>query len=139
MNGPGFDRPLNRMTVPEVLEGEGGFVNFIRALRLSGVGDMLERKGPYTVFAPSDGLFNIRTIGALVGSAGLGDMLYRLIVPGRYTSADLRRLQVLRTVNGQPLVIISGETIEVNGAVIVKPDIPYDKGIIHEINKGQYD
>jgi uncharacterized surface protein with fasciclin (FAS1) repeats len=135
MTGPEFEKPLNQMTVPEVLEGEGEFMNFIRALELSGVGDMLEKKGPYTVFAPADDVFNLRTAGGLIGSAMLDDLLYRFIVPGKYMSADLRRLQVLRTVNGYLLFIVSRDGIEVNGAVIVKPDVPYAKGIIHEINK----
>ncbi len=135
MSGPEFQRPLNQMTAPEVLEGEGMFVNFVRALGLSGVGDMLEKKGPYTVFAPADDVFNVHTVGAVLGSARLDDLLYHFIVPGKYTSADLRRLQVLRTVNGYPLAIVSRNGIEVNGATIIKPDVPYDKGIIHEINK----
>lgn len=135
MSEPEFERPLNQMTAPEVLGGEGRFVNFVRALELSGVGDILEKKGPHTVFAPADDVFNIHTVGALLGSARLGDLLYHFIVPGKYTSADLRRLQVLRTVNGYPLVIVSRNGIEVNGAMIVKPDVPYDKGIIHEINQ----
>jgi len=135
MSEPDFERPLNEMNASEVLEGEGRFVNFVRALGLSGVGDMLEKKGPYTVFAPADDVFNIHTVGAVLGSARLGDLLYHFIVPGKYTSADLRWLQMLRTVNGYPLVIVSRDGIEVNGAMIVKPDVPYDKGIIHEINK----
>jgi uncharacterized surface protein with fasciclin (FAS1) repeats len=135
MSEPELVRPLNDMTAREVLEGEGRFVNFVRALGLSGVGDMLEKKGPYTVFAPADDVFNAHTVGAVLGSARLDDLLYHFIVPGKYTSADLLRLQVLRTVNGYPLVIVARDGIEVSGAMIVTPDVPYNKGIIHEISK----
>jgi uncharacterized surface protein with fasciclin (FAS1) repeats len=135
MGEPEFERPLNQMTAPEVLEDEGRFVNFVRALGLSGAGGMLENKGPYTIFAPADDVFNVQTMGALLGSARLDDLLYHFIVPGKYMSADLRRLQLLRTVNGYPLVIVSHNSIEVNGATIIKPDVPYNRGVIHEINK----
>lgn len=133
MSRPEFERPLNEMTAPEVLESEGRFANFIRALGLSGVGGMLEKKGSYTVFAPADDVFNVHTVGALLGSARLDDLLYHFIVPGKYKFEDLHRLHLLKTVNGYPLVIVSHNGIEVNGAKIIKPDVPYNKGIIHEI------
>lgn len=125
--------PLNAMTAAEVLAEEGAFTNFIRALELSGVGDMLEKKGPYTVFAPMDDVFNTHTMGGIVGSAKLDELLWHFIVPGKYTYSDLQRLQVLKTVGGYPLIISFRDGVEVNGAEIVKPDVPYNKGIIHEI------
>ncbi len=134
MGEPEFERPLNQMPVPEVLEGEGRFANFGRALELAGVVDMVERKGPYTVFAPDDDVLNVHTIGVLPGSAMLEGLLDHFIVPGRYTAADLRRLQVLKTVSGYPLLIVSRDGIEVNGFKVTRPDVPYEKGIIHEIS-----
>ena len=129
-------RPLNDMTASEVLAEEGDFVNFGRALELSGVGGMLERKGPYTVFAPTDGVFNAETIGSIIGSAKLDMVLWHFIVPGKYTYADLQRLPVLKTVSGYPLLITPGDGgIRVSGAEIFKRDIPYNKGIIHEIDR----
>lgn len=127
-------RPLNDMSAPEVLMEEGVFTNFVRALEISGVSGMLEKKGPYTVFAPTDDMFNEHTIGSIIGSAKLEDVLWHFIVPGKYTCEDLGRLQVLKTVGGYPLFITTRDGIEVNGAKIFKPDLPYNKGIIHEIS-----
>ncbi len=128
-------RPLNEMTAAEVLAEEGGFSNFIRALEFSGVEDMLEKKGPYTVFAPMDDVFNEGTLGSVVGSARLEEALWHFIVPGKYAYQDLQRLQVLKTVGGYPLIISFRDGVQVNGAEIVKPDLPYNKGIIHGITK----
>lgn len=130
-------RPLNEMTASEVLAEEGMFTNFIRALELSGVGDMLEKKGPYTIFAPTDEVFNEYTMGGLVGSAKLDDLLWHFIVPGKYTYEDLHRLQLLKTVGGYLLRIEARDGIRVNGADIAKPDIPYNKGVIHVITKAE--
>jgi uncharacterized surface protein with fasciclin (FAS1) repeats len=134
MGMPEFLKRLNQMKAPEVLEGAGRFTNFVRALELSGVADRLERKGPYTIFAPDDDAFNFNTLGNVGGTAGLEDLLYRFIVVGRYVTEDLRRMQSLTTVNGYPLFISSGDGIQVNGAVVIKPDVPYEKGIIHEVS-----
>jgi len=128
-------RPLNAMTAAEVLAEEGEFSNFIRALELSGVGDMLEKKGPYTVFAPMDDVFNKYTMGGPVGSAKLDDLLWHFIVPGKYTYEGLHRLKTLKTVGGYMLMIEANDGIMVNGMALVKPDLPYNKGIIHGITK----
>jgi uncharacterized surface protein with fasciclin (FAS1) repeats len=129
-----YDRPLNDMTASEVLSDEGRFSNFTRALEISGVGDMLEKKGPYTVFAPVDDAFNEKTIGALTSTYRLADYLYNFIVPGKYLLRDIERLQVLQTAGGYPLVITCRDGIEVSGAGIIKPDVPFNNGIIHEID-----
>ena len=129
-----FDRPLNDMTVTEVLTEEGRFYNFIRALDLSGVGDKLERKGPYTIFAPVDDVFNKQVLGDMLSSMKIEQILYHFIVPGKYMFSDIQRLQVLQTVSGYPLVITARDGIEVSGADIIKPDVPYNKGVIHEIS-----
>ena len=128
-------RPLNDMTAQEVLAEEGNFTNFARALELSGVGGWLEKKGPYTVFAPSDDVFNQETIGGMIGAAKLDDLLWHFIVPGKYSFEDLHRLQMLMTVSGYPLIITTAGGIRVSGAEIIRPDIPYNKGIIHEIDR----
>jgi len=129
-------RPLNDMTAAEVLSEEGEFTNFIRAMEISGVGGLLEKKGPYTVFAPMDDVFNMEMLGGMIGSAKLDVVLGQFIVPGKYMLADLRSLQMLKTVSGYPLIITTDDGIKVNGLRIFKPDLPYNKGIIHEVAKG---
>ena len=128
-------KPLNDMTAPEVLEAEGRFTNFIRALEISGVGGLLEKKGPHTVFAPVDDAFNETTIGSMISSMKLDMVLHHFIVAGKYTLEDLKRQPLLKSVNGYPLVVSVGEDVEVNGARIIKPDVPYNRGIIHEIDR----
>jgi uncharacterized surface protein with fasciclin (FAS1) repeats len=129
-----YARPLNDMTASEVLRDEGRFTNFIRALDVSGVGDMLEKKGPYTVFAPGDEVFNEHNIGALTSTYRLMDYLNNFIVPGKYMLEDIERLQVLQTVGGHPLLVTFRDGVEVCGARIIKPNVPYNNGVIHEID-----
>lgn len=128
-----YARPLNDMTASEVLADEGRFSNFIRALEISGVGDILEKKGPYTVFAPVDDAFDEKSVGALTSTYRLADYLHNFIVPGKYLLRDIEQLQALQTAGGYPLLIACRDGVEVNGAVIIKPDVPFNNGVIHEI------
>jgi uncharacterized surface protein with fasciclin (FAS1) repeats len=128
-------QPLNDMTACEVLAGDREFSNFVRALELSGVGDMLEKKGPYTVFAPNDDAFNMETIGLMLSQTKLMHVLHHYIVPGKYEYANLEFLPGMITVIGFPLIIRKDTELTVNGARIIRPDMPYDKGIIHEIDR----
>lgn len=132
------ETPLNDMTAIEVLAGEGEFSNFARALDLSGVGDMLEKKGPYTVFAPNDEAFNMETVGGMLSQAKLMNVLHHYVVPGKYEYRNLERLPLLITVIGYPLVVKKNEELTINGAHILRPDIPYNKGIIHMIDQVLY-
>ncbi len=129
------ETPLNDMTASEVLASEGDFSNFVRALELSGVGDMLEKKGPYTVFAPNDEAFNIKTVGGMLSQAKLMNGLHHYIVPGKYEYKNLEKLPLLVTVIGYPLALKMNEELTINGAHILRPDIPYNKGIIHMIDQ----
>lgn len=78
-------------TIAATLQGDRSFGTLERVLENASLGAVLEGKGPYTVFAPSDAAF--------LGSAGdLGDeamkaqgaaMLRAHIVPGALTRADI--------------------------------------------------
>ncbi|HEY3421874.1 MAG TPA: fasciclin domain-containing protein [Methanocellaceae archaeon] len=132
------ETPLNDMTAIEVLSCEGEFSNFVRALELSGVGDMLEKKGPYTVFAPNDEAFNMETAGGMSSQARLMNALQYYVVPGRYDYRNLNNLPSLITVVGYPLALKKDHDLTINGAHILRPDIPYNKGIIHMIDQVLY-
>jgi len=122
---------LNEMTACEVISLEGGYDNFCRALQLSSVGDILEERGPYTVLAPPDDFFNASTLGLMISSIKLDGILRSFIVPGKYPLESIRRLHLLRAANGSLITVSCGDAVEVNGARIAKPDVPYNKGIIH--------
>jgi uncharacterized surface protein with fasciclin (FAS1) repeats len=132
------EKPLDDMTAIEVLTGEGEFSNFVRALELSGVGDMLEKKGPHTVFAPGDEAFNPETAGGMMSQFKLMNALRYYVVPGKYDFNSLNMLPVLITVTGHPLILKKERDLTINGAHIFRPDIPYNKGIIHMIDQLLY-
>ena len=57
------------------------------------------------------------------------------VVPGTYTSADLKNGQKLKTVEGQDLTVsIKDGTVKVNDATVEKADIETSNGVVHIID-----
>jgi uncharacterized surface protein with fasciclin (FAS1) repeats len=135
--------PAGRVEQKPILQTaaeDGEFNQFVQAIDYTGLRDLLEGEGPYTIFAPTDEAF------ARLSSDGremlmhdhkdLREMLKYHMVKGIVTSEDLRRLGSVRALEGRELSFYQwGEQTTVNGARIVKPDIACKNGIIHAIDR----
>jgi uncharacterized surface protein with fasciclin (FAS1) repeats len=116
----------------------GQFNTLAALLTKAGLVDTLKGPGPFTVFAPTDAAFAkipAETLAALGNDpAKLTAVLTYHVVPGRVLAADLQAGPVT-TVEGQPVnVSISGGTVKVNDATVVKTDIVASNGVIHVID-----
>lgn len=104
-------------------------------LKVTGIDKTLRADGPYTLFAPTDAGF--AELAHLMGPAAFQDlmthhdklraMVGNLIVPGRYTSGDLKARAVpatgavsLTTLAGTELELTFGRFTSGNGRVAVK-------------------
>jgi uncharacterized surface protein with fasciclin (FAS1) repeats len=131
----------SRESLIEVLKYEGIFTRFLDLLQRSGVGDEVRNKGPfrqYTVFAPVDDAFDHLTTGtieSLGGGEQMAILARRHIVPGKHTMVELEELNTLPTLSGYPLMVIRLNGLEIDDAKIVKPDIPYNYGLIQAIDR----
>ena len=112
------------------------------ALTAAGLADKATSGGPYTVFAPTNEAFDALPAGALDGllkpenKAKLAGILTYHVVPGSVMAADLKDGQELTTVDGKKLkVSISGSTVMVNGATVIKADVKSSNGVTHVINQ----
>ena len=83
----------------------------VAAVSAAGLVETLKGKGPFTVFAPTNAAFNklpAGTVDTLLkpeNKAMLTSVLTYHVVPGRYTSKDLKDGQTLKTVQGQNLTV----------------------------------
>lgn len=116
----------------------GGFTTLAKLLTAAGLVDTLKGAGPFTVFAPTDEAFakiDKATLDALANDkAKLTAVLTYHVVAGRVPAADVRAGQA-PTVNGQPITIsISGGTVMVDTAKVIKADVLATNGIIHVID-----
>ncbi|SDF47691.1 fasciclin domain-containing protein [Terriglobus roseus] len=126
---------------------------FATDMKSTGLEEKLNDKGPYTVFAPTDDAFKKLPAGTADGlrkpenSADLTKVLSYLVVPGKITSAKLKKM-VKKGHGTATLTSIEGETITVknaddvitltddkgNSAVILTADVPQKNGLIHIVD-----
>lgn len=123
----------------EALDRIGGVKTFIKLIQMTGLDDTLNTEGPFTVFAPNDEAFSElpekTTAELLANRDALTDVLNYHITPGELTSDDLDSNPSVQTLEGEDILIdILDDTIEVNDAAIIKPDISYNNGWIQVID-----
>lgn len=89
-DGTGAAAPSSR-TIAATLKDDGAFGTLERVLDNAALGDVLDGKGPYTVFAPSDAAFTASAgdLGDEAMKAQGAAMLRAHIVPGALTRADI--------------------------------------------------
>jgi uncharacterized surface protein with fasciclin (FAS1) repeats len=135
--------PAERVEQQPILQKaaeDGEFNQFLQAVDYTGLRNLLEGDGPYTIFAPTDEAFaRLSSDGRemlLHDHKDLRSMLEYHVVKGIVTSDDLRRLGSVRSLEGRELSFYQwGEQTTVNGARIVKADVWCKNGIIHAIDR----
>ena len=119
----------------------GSFTTLARALTAADLAATLKGPGPFTVFAPTDDAFAKLPAGTLdnllkpENKAMLRRVLTYHVVPGKVMAADVLKVTSARTVSGDMLSIkVSGGTVMVDKAGVVKTDIDASNGVIHVID-----
>jgi uncharacterized surface protein with fasciclin (FAS1) repeats len=116
----------------------GSFKTLATALQAAGLVETLKGPGPFTVFAPTDEAFAklpAGTVEALLkDKPRLIAVLTYHVVPGRVMAADVVKLTAAKTVAGGSLTIHADKSVTVDGAKVVKTDIPATNGVIHVID-----
>ncbi len=128
-------------TIVDVAAGAGSFTTLVAAVKAAGLAETLSGPGPFTVFAPTDAAFAKLPPGTVASllkpenKQKLRAILLYHVVKGDVMSTDLKDGESVKTLEGQPLTIgISGGTVNVSGATVVKADIPASNGVIHVID-----
>jgi uncharacterized surface protein with fasciclin (FAS1) repeats len=119
----------------------GTFNTLATGLQAAGLVDTLKGTGPFTVFAPTDDAFSKLppgTVESLLKPENrekLKAILLYHVVAGDVTAAQAMRMSSAKTVNGQDLKLtVSGGTVMVNDARVIKADISASNGVIHVID-----
>jgi len=119
----------------------GSFTTLAKALAAADLVTTLKGPGPFTVFAPTDDAFAKLPAGTLENllkpenKAMLRRVLTYHVVPGKVMAADVVKVSSAKTVSGQAVPIsVSGGTVKVDKARVVKTDIVASNGVIHVID-----
>jgi len=101
----------------------------------------LQGEGPFTVFAPTNAAFEklgdeqVQSLLQPENRDRLTKILAYHVVPGKLTAADLSDGQKLETVAGETLTVtVDGDTVMVNDATVVQPDVEASNGVVHVVD-----
>lgn len=124
--------------IVDIAVGAGSFNTLVTAVKAANLVDALKSPGPFTVFAPTDDAFAKLppgTIQTLVQNVPqLARILTFHVVAGKYTKADLEKLDFVTSLEGSPITLNFTDGFEVKNATVIAPDIEADNGIIHVID-----
>ena len=122
-------------------ESAGEFTTLVTALRAAGLVATLDGKGPFTVFAPTDAAFAKLPAGTVESllkpenKKKLTDILTYHVVAGNVKAAQVVKLSMAKTLNGQSVSItLNGSNVKINDANVTKADIAASNGTIHVID-----
>ncbi|HPA49133.1 MAG TPA: fasciclin domain-containing protein, partial [Methanofastidiosum sp.] len=124
-------------------------------VKAAGLVEVLSGPGPFTVFAPQDSAFAALPKGTLESllkdKAKLTEILKYHVVSGKHDLSELRKISgtqqgknKVKTLQGKELKVSSAkstagsnefETVMLENAVVIKPDILCSNGICHMIDK----
>jgi len=128
-------------TIVGVAQDAGTFQTLVAALSAADLASVLEGKGPFTVFAPTDEAFAklpAGTVDSLLRPENRGkliDILKYHVASGRVFATEALSAKSIKTLQGGTLnVRMDGKTARVGEAGIVKTDVDASNGVIHVID-----
>src|SRR6056297_1355200 len=140
LGGTAFAMAHSKDIVDTAVEA-GNFTTLAAALEAAGLVETLKGEGPFTVFAPTDEAFAALpegTVESLLEPENqdqLASILTYHVVPGSVMSGDLSDGMTAETVQGQEVTISIGDSVMVNEATVVTPDVEASNGVIHVIDQ----
>jgi uncharacterized surface protein with fasciclin (FAS1) repeats len=124
--------------IVQTAKAAGSFGTLLTALKATGLDKELAKKGPFTVFAPTDEAFGKLPAGALDGllkePEKLKQVLLLHVVSGKVTAADVSKLESASTLGGDALAIDTSKGVRVGNANVTKADVMASNGVIHVID-----
>lgn len=118
---------------------DGRFTTLVSALQATGLDEALAGEGPFTVFAPTDDAFAKLPEGTLesLDNETLAEILKYHVVSGSVMAADAVAMagQSAATLQGEEInIAVDGDTVKINDASVIIPDIEASNGVIHVID-----
>jgi len=127
------------MSLLDTIKADERLSLFYEALALSGVGDILEGKGPFTVFAPTNDAIN--AVPTLNSMEGYGKIIYNHVIPGKFMAADLipspgKLMNIAFTAtDGTIMITVKDDVVYLNNtAMVITADIETANGVLHVID-----
>jgi len=137
----GEEMEMVEETIVDLALADENFSTLVTALTEAELVEALQGEGPFTVFAPTNDAFAALPEGALdellADKEALTDVLLYHVAEGTAMAADVLELdgQKVETLLGQYLdIMIDGENVMVDEAMVTVTDIKAANGVIHVID-----
>ncbi len=127
-------------TIVQTAVAAGQFKTLVALVKRAGLAPALSGTTKLTVFAPTDAAFR-KVPAATLAKLGrdkalLKRVLLYHVVKGKVTAAQVVKLRSAKTLAGQSVRIrVTGSTVYVNSAKVVKADVAASNGVIHVLDK----
>jgi len=114
-----------------------GLSSLVDALVTAGLATTVDGLKDVTIFAPTNDAFAaIATTAKTLTKDQLANVLKYHVVPKTAFSKDLSNGMTVKTLQGGELkIMLMGNKVMVNGANVVKADVPITGGVVHVIDK----
>lgn len=131
----------SKQNLVAVAAANPSFKTLAQALKATQLDEKLAAEGPFTIFAPTDAAFAALPEGKLEmlmkpeNKDKLAKILTYHVVPGELKATDLKS-GALKTAEGSTVEVkVESETVMVNDAKVVQPNVQASNGVIHVIDK----
>ncbi len=128
-------------TILEITNTNKSLTSLMKAMKASGLEEVLNGKGPFTIFAPVNIAFSNLPQGSFddlvkpINKQKLSDIMTFHVIAGKNLVTDLSNGQKLKTVNGQELsVTVSNDEVRINGAKVLAQNMQGSNGVVHSID-----
>jgi uncharacterized surface protein with fasciclin (FAS1) repeats len=134
--GPALAQPKD---VVDTAVAAGTFKTLAKLLADADLVGVMKGPGPYTVFAPTDDAFAKVPKDVLHGlardKAKLQEVLKYHVLTSKWSTDDFKLVKQTGTAQGKHVTFaVSGGTVAVNGAKVVKANIDCTNGMVHAID-----
>lgn len=126
----------------DTLKASGQFTIFLKATDATNLTGFIKANKAETIFAPTDAAFaalppgELDRIMAQPARAELQKLLIYHMINAKVPSSEFKgAVRQAPTMAGLPVELDGGETLKVNDATIVQPDVLVSNGVIHVIDK----
>jgi uncharacterized surface protein with fasciclin (FAS1) repeats len=133
--------PVKAADLVDTAAKTGTLNTLLTAVDAAGLSETLKGKGPFTFFAPTDEAFASLPEGsveALLQPENKDKLIALLtyhLVPGALPSSYLANKMKAQTIQGGEVKIDLNRGVMINHALVIKPDIAAENGIIHVIDE----
>jgi len=134
--------PPEETSIYQTVAADENLTTLATALQMTGLDVVLnDTEEIFTLFAPTEDAFAALPEGTLEAllndTAALTDVLLYHAADGAYMAADLQEMEALEMLAGENVTIVwdeMNETLMIDDALVVRPDVTCSNGVIHVID-----